>query len=112
MRAFLKRGLITAVGLGIAAYIIPGIRIDTIATLLFSALLLGAVNAVVRPVLFILTLPVTIITLGLFVLVINAAMLALVAAFIPGFMIDSFWAAFLGWIIVSITSWLISSGKE
>jgi putative membrane protein len=76
---------------------------------LFSAaLLLGIVNAVVRPVLILLTLPATILTLGLFLLVINAAMLGLVASLFAGFTIDGFWSALLGSIVVSLTGWTAS----
>ena len=104
MKRFIVKTLITALGLALAAIVVPGIRIDSFGTLFFAALLLGVVNAVIRPVLLILTLPVTVVTLGLFILVINALMLALVAGFLPGFFISSFSAAFLGWVIVWITS--------
>lgn len=100
----MAKTLITALGLALAAIVIPGIMIDSFGTLLFAALLLGVVNAVIRPILIILTLPVTILTLGMFILVINALMLALVAGFLPGFFINSFFAALLGWSIVWITS--------
>ena len=89
-----------------ASYVVPGMEIDGIATMLIAAFLLGIVNAVVRPVLFILTLPITIVTLGLFLLVINAAMLGLVAWLLPGFAIEGFWAALGGWLIVSVVGWL------
>ena len=109
MRRFVVRFLTTALGIALAAYFVPGIRIDTYTTLLFAAFLLGIVNAFVKPVLVILTLPVTIITLGLFLFIINAFMLALVAALLPGFVVETFGSALMGWIIVSITSWLIIS---
>jgi putative membrane protein len=101
---FIAQLLISALSLGVAAYIVPGIHVDDLLTLLIAAFLLGIVNAIVRPILFILTLPVTIVTLGLFLFVVNAAMLALVAWILPGFSISSFGAAFLGWLIVFITS--------
>jgi putative membrane protein len=106
MALFLLRLLISALSLGVASYVVPGMEIDGIATMLIAAFLLGIVNAVVRPVLFILTLPITIVTLGLFLLVINAGMLGLVAWLLPGFTIEGFWAALGGWLIVSIVGWL------
>lgn len=77
--------------------------------LLGAALLLGIVNAVVRPVLILLTLPATLVTLGLFLLVINAAMLGLVAWMFDGFTISGFWAAVFGALVVSVTGWVASS---
>lgn len=108
MNGFLLRALISALALWLAASIVPGLHVAGVGTLLIAALLLGVVNAVVRPVLVILTLPITVITLGLFLLVINAAMLGLVALFLPGFAIDGFFAALFGGIIVSLVSWLAS----
>jgi putative membrane protein len=105
---FIVRLIISALSLGLAAYIVPGMYVDGILTLLIAAFLLGIVNAVLRPVLVILTLPVTILTLGIFLLIINAAMLALVAWLLPGFFISGFGAALLGWIILSLTSWIAS----
>src|SRR3712207_1337823 len=108
MAGFLVRVLIVMAGLWAASALVPGIAIDSGWTLLGAALLLGIVNAVVRPVIVVLTLPVTILTLGLFLLVINAAMLGLVAAFFEGFHIAGFGSALLGAIIVSITGWIAS----
>jgi putative membrane protein len=103
---FLFRAAIAALGLWLATRLVPGITINTPATLLLAALLLGIVNAIVRPIAVILTLPVTLFTLGLFLLVVNAAMLGLVALFLPGFGISGFWAAFFAAVIVSITGWI------
>lgn len=100
---FIAQLLISALSLGLAAYVVPGIHVDNLLTLLIAAFLLGIVNAIVRPILFILTLPITILTLGFFLLVVNAAMLALVAWILPGFSISSFGAAFFGWLIVFVT---------
>jgi putative membrane protein len=108
MAGFLVRVVIVMAGLWIASAIVPGIEIDSGWTLLGAAVLLGIVNAIVRPVVVILTLPVTILTLGLFLLVINAAMLGLVAAFFQGFHIVGFGSAVLGSIVVSITGWIAS----
>ena len=109
MRGFLIRVVIVAAGLWLAASIVPGIAISGGWTLLLAALLLGIVNAIVRPVVFIMTLPLTILTLGLFLLVINAGMLSLVAWMLEGMSVDGFWPALFGAIIVSITSWVASS---
>ncbi len=108
MTGFLLRTLITAAGLWLADALIPGIQIAGPGTLLIAALLLGLVNALVRPLVILLTLPLTILTLGLFLLVINAAMLGLVAAFLSGFAISGFFAALFGWLIVSLTSTVAS----
>jgi putative membrane protein len=104
MTGFLLRAVIAAIGLWLASRYVPGVRIDNVTTLLLAGLLLGVVNAIVRPIAFILTLPITILTLGLFLLVVNAAMVALVAWLLPGFhLYGGFKAALLTWIIVWLT---------
>ena len=109
MTAFILRALISAVGLWIATRWVSGIRIDNAGTLVLAGLLLGVVNAFVRPILVILTLPITILSLGLFLLVVNTAMLALVAWMLPGFHVyGGFWSAFAAALIVWITGWLSS----
>ena len=108
MVGFILRLLIVALGLWLASELVPGIEVQGVGTLLGAALLLGIVNAVVRPVLVILTLPATVFTLGLFLLVINAAMLGLVAWMFDNFTIAGFWPALFGSIVVSITGWLAS----
>jgi putative membrane protein len=108
MIGFLLRVVIVMLGLWLASILVPGIQIKDGWTLLGAALMLGIVNAIVRPVIVVLTLPVTILTLGLFLLVINAAMLGLVAALFDGFQISGFWAALFGSVIVSITGWIAS----
>jgi putative membrane protein len=108
MAGFLVRMAISALGLWLASAIVPGMAIEGTWTLLLAALLLGIVNAVVRPVVLLLTLPITVLTLGLFLLVINAAMLGLVAALLDGFALSGFFAALLGSIVVSLTSWVAS----
>ena len=108
MPGFLIRFLITAIGIALAAYLVPGIEARGTGTLLAAALLLGVVNAVVRPVVVLLTLPLTVVTLGLFLLAINAAMLGLVAWLLPGLRIGGFLPALLGFLIISFTSWLAS----
>jgi putative membrane protein len=108
MAGFLIRLLISALGLWLAAAVLSGIYVDGPGTLIIAALLLGIVNAIVRPLLVLLTLPITILTLGLFLLVVNAGMFALVAWVLPGFSVSGFWAALLGGIIVSLTAWAAS----
>jgi putative membrane protein len=108
MIGFLLRVVIVMAGLWLASVLVPGIRISDGWTLLLAALVLGVVNAIVRPVIVLLTLPITVLTLGLFLLVINAAMLGLVASFFAGFHISGFWAALLGSVIVSLTGWIAS----
>ncbi|MEO8307005.1 MAG: phage holin family protein [Pseudomonadota bacterium] len=103
MTKFLLRAVIAAVGLWIATLLISGLHITDPMTLILAALLLGVCNAFVKPILLILTLPITILSLGIFLLVINAAMLGLVAWVLPGFTISGFVAALLGAIVVSIT---------
>lgn len=109
MTGFLLRALLAALGLYLATRWVDGVRIDDMTTLLLAGLLLGVVNAIVRPIVFILTLPLTIVTLGLFLLVLNAAMVKLVAWILPGFHLGSFRAALLTWIIVWLTGWLGSA---
>jgi putative membrane protein len=108
MRGFLIRVLIVALGLWAASVLVPGVEVHGAWTLLGAALLLGIVNAVVRPLAILLTLPITIVTLGLFLLVVNAAMLALVAWVFDNFTITGFWPAVFGAIVVSVTGWLAS----
>lgn len=107
MTGFVLRALISAIGFWIATRWVPGIRIDNAGTLVLAGLLLGFVNAVVRPILIILTLPITILSLGFFLLVVNTAMVALVAWMLPGFHIyGGFWSAFATALIVWLTGWI------
>ena len=106
MTGFVLRAVIAAFGLWLATLWVDGLVIDDSISLLLSAALLGIVNAFVRPVTIFLTLPVTVVTLGFFLLVVNAGMLALVAALVPGFHIDGFWTAFWGSLLVSLTGWV------
>src|ERR1700757_2577434 len=110
MTGFILRALITAIGLWIATIWIHGIYIADATTLVLAGALLGIINAIVRPVAIVLTLPITILTLGFFLLVVNAGMVALVASILPGFHITGgFWSAFATAIIVWITGWIGSS---
>ncbi len=108
MAGILVRTLIIALGLGLANALVPGVRIEGAVTLIVAALLLGLVNAIIRPIVVLLTLPLTLVTLGLFLFLINAAMFGLVAAMLDQFSVSGFLAAFFGAIIVSITSMLAS----
>ena len=106
MTGFILRTLIAALGLWLATELVPGITVTSATTLILAALLLGVVNAIIKPIAILLTLPFTLLTLGLFLLVVNAAMLGLVAAFLPGMGISGFGTAFWAAIIVSIVSWI------
>ena len=106
MGAFIIKVVIAAVALWLAAVIVPGIDYDGWVNLLLAGLLLGLVNAFVRPVVTILTLPVTILTLGLFLLVVNAAMIGLVGWLLPGFTVAGFWPAVFAAIVTGVVSWV------
>jgi putative membrane protein len=105
---FLIRLGISALGLWLAQKLVPGIHFDDTGTLLAAALLLGIVNAVVRPLAIFFTLPLTVLTLGLFLLVVNAAMFGLVAALLDGFHVAGLGSALLGWLVVALTGWVAS----
>ena len=109
MVGFLLRAAITALALWVASQLLDGMRFSSTGQLVLAALLLGLVNAIVRPVAFILTLPITVVTLGLFLLVLNAAMIGLVALIVPGFTISGFWTAVAGAIVVALVSWAASA---
>ena len=108
MAGIIVRLLITMGSMWLASAIVTGMNFDTATTLFWAALWLGIVNALVRPLLVIATIPLTLITLGLFLLIINAGMLALVAKFLAGFTLSGFWAAFFGAILISVFSGLAS----
>jgi putative membrane protein len=108
MQGIVLRTLITMLGLFLASTLVPGVSIAGAWTFIFAAVLLGLVNAFVRPIAFVLTLPITLVTLGLFLLVLNAAMFGLVAAMLDNFVVAGFWSALFGAIIVSVTSTIAS----
>ena len=108
MYGFLVRLLIAAAGLWLAQALVPGVEIHGTGTLFVAALLLGIVNAFVRPLIVLLTLPITVVTLGLFLWVINAAMLGLVARLLDGFTLHGLGSALLGALVVSLTGWIAS----
>ncbi len=101
--------LINAVALIAVAYLMPSISVSSFGAALVAALVLGLINAVVRPVLVLLTLPVTILTLGLFIFVLNGLLFWAVGAWLEGFNVGGFWAGVLGAILFSIVSWLLAA---
>ncbi len=106
---FIFRLLIHMVAILIISYLLPGvIRVDGVWAALVAAFILGIVNAVIRPILIFFTLPITVLSLGLFLLVINGLMLWLVSAVVKGFQVNGFWGAVLGSILISIVSWVLS----
>ena len=109
MRGFFIRAAIVGLGLWVASRLIPGIEIRDAASLLWAAILLAIVNAIVRPVLVLLTLPITLLTLGLFLLVINGLMVELVSALLTGFYVAGLGSAILCALIVTLTSWVVNS---
>ena len=108
MQGIIIRTLITMLGLFLASKIVPGVGLEGTGSFILAALLLGLANALVRPIAFLMTIPLTIISLGLFIFVLNAAMFGLVAALLDNFTVSGFWAAVFGAIIVSITSTVAS----
>ena len=108
--------IINAAALLVIANVVPGFGVDGLYTALVAALVLGLVNALIRPVLFLLTLPITIVTLGVFALVINALMIWLVSTIVKGFHVDGFLPAFLAalllWVVSMGTNWLIKHARE
>ena len=108
MKGILLRTLITMLGLYLASGLISGVSITGTSAFIFAAIMLGLVNAFIRPVALILTLPITLVTLGLFLLVVNAAMFGLVAWMLDGFYVAGFWSAVIGSIVVSITATISS----
>ena len=101
--------LVNTLALIAVAYLMPSISVSSFTTALIAALILGLVNAIIRPVLILLTLPATILTLGLFIFVINGLLFWLVGSFIQGFVVQGFWAGLIGSILFSIVSWLLSA---
>jgi putative membrane protein len=101
--------LINSLSLLAVAYLLPSIRIADFTTALIAALVLGLVNTFIRPVLVLLTLPATILTLGLFILVINGLLFWFVGSYLRGFVVEGFWAGLLGALLYSLISWLLSA---
>lgn len=109
MGRFLTHWLSTALALFVGSRIIPGVHVNSMETLAVAALVLGFINAIVRPILLFLTLPITILTLGLFYFVINGLSFALAALIVPGFGVDSIGSAILGSLVVTLISWFVGA---
>jgi len=108
MRGIIVRTLLIAAGIAVGAWLIPGIQVDGPGTLILAAVLMGFINAFVRPLIILLTLPLTILTFGLFLLVINAALFGLVASLLDGFSVAGPMPALLGWLVLVAVSWVAS----
>jgi len=106
---FVLRALVNAATIALASAIVPGIRVDGAASALLAGVVLGLINALVRPILVILTLPLTLVTLGLFLLVLNGICLALTAWLVPGLHVAGFGPAVLGALVISLVSWLLTA---
>lgn len=107
MKGLVVRWLILTIAILAAAYLIQGIYVHSFTSAFFAAAVLGILNTLVRPVLIILTLPINILTLGLFTFIINALLLKITAAFIPGFDLQGFLPAVLGALVISVVNWLL-----
>jgi putative membrane protein len=108
VRGLVVRWIVSAIALWLTSGIVGGIEIQGFASLLLAAAMIGVINAFVRPVVLLLTLPLTLVTLGLFVFVVNALMLWLASAFVPGFVVRGFGAAFFGWLLLSFFTFVIN----
>jgi putative membrane protein len=106
---FLLRAVFAALGLWVASKIVPGVVVTNTGSLVAAAVLLGIVNAFVRPIVFVLTLPLTLVTLGLFLLVVNAMMIGLVAVMLDGFQVHGLLPGMLAAIVTGIASWIGSA---
>ena len=108
MKGLILRWLISTASIVLASYLVNGIRVSGFFSALLAAVALGILNAVLRPILIILTLPLTILTMGLFIFFINALMLVMASGIIPGFDVQGFWPAMFGSLIISIINWILS----
>jgi len=106
--SILLRWLIGAVSLMLVTYLVPGIKVESFYSALIAALILGLINSLIKPILIVLTLPVNILTLGLFTLVINALLFWLAATIVKGFGVAGFWPAFFGALAMSVVSWILN----
>ena len=107
--SFLLQWLVSGLAIIIAAYLLPGVRVTGFFAALVTALILGLINAFIRPVLILLTLPLNILTLGLFTLVINALLIMLAAAIVPGFAVKGFWWALLFGLVLAVISYALGT---
>jgi putative membrane protein len=109
MKLILLKWLILTAAITIASYLLDGIHVDGFLSAFLTAAILGILNTFFRPILVLLTLPINILTLGLFTFVINALMLKMASGVISGFRVDSFWAAVLGSLVISVVNWVLST---
>lgn len=109
MSGLMVRWLLVTISIIITSYLVDGIVVDGFWPAFFAAAVLGILNALFRPILLIITLPINIFTLGLFTLVINAMLLKMVSGVVPGFHVYGFWSAVFGSLLISLVSWLLSS---
>lgn len=107
MGKFLLHWFTVAVALGVASWLLPGVEVTSLPALLVAALVLGFINALVRPVIFLLTLPFTIVTFGLFIFAVNGIAFALAAGLVPGFHVSGCFSAMMGAVVVGLVSWLV-----
>ena len=106
---FLARVILNALAIGVAAWLVPGVQLSGPLPAVIAGVLLGFVNALVKPILILLTLPFTLVTLGFFLFVVNAICFGLTAALVPGFDLSGFSAAFFGALVVTLVSWVVNS---
>lgn len=109
MGRFLLQAVVTALGLWLAAELVPGVAFADTTSLIIAAVLLGLINAIVRPILVVITFPLTVITFGLFLLVVNAATIGLTAVFLEGFQVDGLWPGVGAAIVTGVVSWIAGS---
>jgi len=109
LNGVLIRWLVLTISIILTSYLVDGIYVESFFSALFAALVLGILNALFRPVMLVITLPINILTLGLFTFVINALLLKMVSGVVPGFYVYGFWSAVFGSLIISLVSWLLSS---
>jgi putative membrane protein len=109
MKGLMIRWLFLTVAILIAAHLIQGVEVKGFWSAFFAAAILGVLNALFRPILILLTLPITILTLGLFTFVINAVLILMVSGVVGGFEVHGFWSALLGSLVISIVSWVLNS---
>jgi putative membrane protein len=106
---FVFRILINGAAILLAASVVPGVAVTSVTSAFIAGLVLALINAIVRPILIVLTLPITLVTLGLFIFVLNAFCFWLASVFVPGLTVAGFWAAVLGALIVSVVSWVLTA---
>ena len=109
MNGLLVRWLLLTISIIVTSYLVDGIHVTSFFAAFFAAAVLGILNALFRPILIIITLPINILTLGLFTFVINALLLKMASGVVPGFYVEGFWSAVFGSLIISLVSWLLNS---